>query len=206
MTTAINLPTPAEIRRQIEQKQTELQLLRKLLSASNKAAAVLALSGDNRGMLSPGLAALYGIGTRTLVQAVKTVWRFSSDFMFQVGHSEQGNLKSRTVISSEGGPRTNPYVFIEYGVAMLSAMFSGKRAVEVSVLIIRTVVRLRQMLAGNAELARKVEDLKRQSAEQGQRIEAIVLAIWDLMAEPNEEPEKSKIGYETERKAKARRI
>jgi hypothetical protein len=63
-------------------------------------------------MLDVDLASLYGVETRSLVQAVKrNLRRFPEDFMFQLSHDEAANLRSQTVISSWGGRRTLPYAF-----------------------------------------------------------------------------------------------
>lgn len=81
-------------------------------------------------MLSPDLAAIYGVETRALVQAVKrNIGRFPDDFMFQLSAEEYANLKSQIVISSWGGARrAEPYAFTELGVAMLEMPPPIKRA------------------------------------------------------------------------------
>jgi hypothetical protein len=80
-----------------------------------------------RVMLSMHLAELYGVETRSLVQAVKrNIERFPDDFMFQLSDKEFENLKSQIVISSWGGMRrANPYAFSEQGVAMLSSVLQS---------------------------------------------------------------------------------
>ena len=123
---------------------------------------IVLLRGE-RVMLSTDLAALYGVEPRALVQAVKrNLDRFPEDFMFQLTREELGNLKSQFVISSWGGlRRASPYAFTEHGVAMLSSVLRSPRAVRVNVEIMRAFVRLRRMLASNADLARKLADLER---------------------------------------------
>jgi hypothetical protein len=122
-------------------------------------------------MLSHDLAVLYGIETRVLVQAVKrNLERFPSDFMFQISPKEFDNLKSRIVTSSWGGLRTRPYAFTEQGVAMLSSVLRSKRAVEVNIAIMRTFVKLREILANNALLRRKIESMEQKYDEQFQQI------------------------------------
>ena len=116
-------------------------------------------------MFDADLAALYGVETRTLVQAVKrNAERFPEDFMFRLTDKETENLRSQIVISSWAGRRYNPYAFTEHGVAMLSSVLKSKRAVEVNITIVRTFVRLRRMLASNEDLARKVAQHDRQIA------------------------------------------
>lgn len=113
-------------------------------------------------MPSPHLAELYEVETRVLVQAVKrNIERFPGDFMFQLTEKELENLKSQIVISSWGGVRrARPYAFTEQGVAMLSSVLRSKRAVQVNIEIMRAFVRLRQMLASDKDLERKLAALK----------------------------------------------
>ncbi|HLA28083.1 MAG: DNA-binding protein [Planctomycetes bacterium RIFCSPLOWO2_12_FULL_50_35] len=114
-------------------------------------------------MLSTDLAELYGVEPRVLVQAVKrNIERFPEDFMFQLTKEEFDNLKSQIVTSSWGGlRRATPYAFTEQGVAMLSGVLNSQRAVQVNIEIMRAFVRLRQMLASNAELSRKLDALEK---------------------------------------------
>ena len=69
-------------------------------------------------------------------------------------------LRSQVVTSSWGGRRYNPYAFTEQGVAMLSSVLRSKRAIQVNIAIMRTFVRLREILVTNKELARKLEKLE----------------------------------------------
>jgi hypothetical protein len=134
-------------------------------------------------MLSPDLAELYNVEPRVLVQAVKrNIDRFPEDFMFQLTDEEFANLKSQIVISSWGGMRrAKPYAFTEQGVAMLSSVLRSKRAVQVNIAIMRTFVKLREMLASNTELARKLAALERKYDEQ---FAVVFEAIRQLMAPP----------------------
>src|SRR3990167_7364198 len=114
-------------------------------------------------MFSMHLAELYEVEPRALVQAVKrNMERFPPDFMFQLSKAEFRNLKSQIVTSSWGGlRRAVPYAFTEQGVAMLSSVLYSKRAVQVNIEIMRAFVRLRQMLASNAGLARRLAALEK---------------------------------------------
>jgi len=134
-------------------------------------------------MLSPDLADLYEVEPRALVQAVKrNMERFPEDFMFQLSQEEFDNLKSQIVISSWGGlRRATPYAFTEQGVAMLSSVLRSKRAVMVNVEIMRAFVRLRQMLAANADLASKLAALEKKYDAQ---FKVVFDAIRELMAPP----------------------
>jgi hypothetical protein len=123
--------------------------------------AILLMRGQ-KVMLDADLAALYEVETRALVQAVqRNIERFPDDFMFRLSKEEFDDLRSQDVISSRwGGRRSLPYVFTEQGVAMLSGVLRSDRAVEVNIEIMRAFVRLRGMLASNAELAQRLDDLE----------------------------------------------
>jgi hypothetical protein len=103
-------------------------------------------------MLDADLAALYGVQTKVLVQAVKrNLSRFPEDFMFHLSSAEWVNLRSQFVTSSSGhgGRRTAPYTFTEPGVAMLSSVLGSERAIDVNSEIMRAFVQLRDLLASN---------------------------------------------------------
>ena len=111
------------------------------------------------------LADMYGVETKVLNQAVsRNLERFPSDFMFKLTQLEVRNLRSQIVTSRWGGRRYLPRAFTQEGVAMLSGVLRSRRAVEVNISIMRAFVRLRELLANNAELARKVEQHDRQIA------------------------------------------
>jgi len=147
-------------------------------------------------MLSPILAELYGVETRALIQAVKrNADRFPEDFMFQLTDEEYKNLKSQIVISSWGGSRRAfPYAFTEQGVSMLSSVLNSKRAIQVNIAIIRTFVRLKQMLSTHKDLAQKLSELERRMEKHDEHIHTIFQAIRQLMNQPPE-PSKRKIGF-----------
>jgi hypothetical protein len=147
---------------------------------------------SSRVMLSTHLAALYNVEPRALVQAVKrNRERFPGDFMFQLTAAEWENLKSQIVISSWGGSRrAAPYAFTEQGIAMLSSVLKSRRAIQVNIEIMRAFVRLRQILASNTELARKMDALEKKYDAQ---FKVVFDAIRQLMTPP--EPNKRKIGF-----------
>jgi phage regulator Rha-like protein len=114
-------------------------------------------------ILDAELASLYGVETKQLIRAVKrNLPRFPDDFMFQLNEEESENLRFHFGTSSQwGGRRYPPYAFTEQGVAMLSSVLRSKRAVQVNIEIIRAFVRLRQMLASNKELAKRLDELEK---------------------------------------------
>jgi len=137
-------------------------------------------------LLDNDLARLYGVETRGLNQAVKrNAERFPEDFMFQLSPDEaEAWLRSRSqfVILKRGeNLKYRPYAFTEQGVAMLSSVLHSDRAVRVNIEIMRAFVQLRQMLASNAELARKLETLEKKYDAQ---FKVVFDAIRQLMSPP----------------------
>lgn len=144
-------------------------------------------------MVDSALAALYGVETRALVQAVRrNRERFPDDFMFQLTNEEVDYLRSQSVISSTGwgGRRYLPYVFTEQGVAMLSSILRSKRAVQVNIEIMRAFLRLREMLAAHTELSRKLEALERKYDAQ---FKAVFDVIRELMS--SSQPARRPLGF-----------
>jgi hypothetical protein len=140
-------------------------------------------------MLDSDLAELYAVQTGALVRAVKrNLNRFPDDFSFQLNAIEFDNLRCQIGTSKEwGGRRYPPYAFTEQGVAMLSSVLRGNRAADVNVAIMRTFVRLREILATHKDLARKVEEHDRQIA-------VLFSTVQKLLTAP-EPPKKHPIGF-----------
>ena len=162
------------------------------------------------------LAALYGVATKVLNQAVRrNRERFPDDFMFQLTTEEVSNLKSQNVTSNlqtvgnqsatinwsqivtssrkYRGATYRPYAFTEQGVAMLSSVLNSERAVKVNIAIMRAFVKLRQTLETNRELARKFAELEKRVGKHDEEIAAIIDAIRQLMAPP--EKPRREIGF-----------
>ena len=115
-------------------------------------------------MLDRDLAALYGVETRVLNQAVRrNLDRFPTDFMLQLTRGEIRNL-SQFVISLKHAPSV--FVFTEPGVAMLSSVLNSKRAIQVNIQIIRTFIRLRELLASHRKLQRKIDEMEQKYDER----------------------------------------
>jgi hypothetical protein len=161
-------------------------------------------------MLDHDLAELYGVDTGALNRVAKrNDDRFPGDFMFQLGGGEWQRLRCQIGISNKGagvsrsgvmfqsgisksrrgGRRYLPYAFTEQGVAMLSSVLRSDRAVQVNIAIMRTFVRLREMLLSNADLARKLSALEKKYDAQ---FKVVFDAIRELMIPP--EKPKRRIG------------
>jgi hypothetical protein len=135
-------------------------------------------------MLDRDLALLYEVETKVLNRAVKrNLQRFPSDFMFQLTADEGDILRCQIGTSNEGrgGRRYLPYVFTEQGVAMLSSVLNSERAILVNIEIMRAFVKLRQMLASNAELSRRLDELE---SKYDKQFKVVFDAIRQLMARP----------------------
>jgi hypothetical protein len=113
-------------------------------------------------MLDFHLAQLYEVETKALKRAVKrNNGRFPDDFVFQLTKEEWENLRYQFGASNWGGTRYLPLAFTEQGIAMLSSVLHSERAVRVNVEIMRTFVRLREIIASHKDLARKLEELEK---------------------------------------------
>lgn len=163
------------------------------------------------------LAALYGVETRALNQAVRrNADRFPADFMFQLSSEETETLSqlvtpsvaghdvsnSSQIVMSSGkyrGKRYRPYAFTEQGVAMLSSVLNSESAVKMNIAIMRAFVQLRRALETNRELARRFSELERRIDKHDAEIDAILEAIRQLMAPP--EKPRREIGFHVREEA-----
>ena len=126
-------------------------------------------------MIDSDLAELYGVTTKVLNQAVKrNIHKFPEDFMFQLSEEEFENLKSQIVTSSWGGRRTSPYAFTEHGTLMLSSVLNSPKAIDVNILIIRTFVKLREILTAHKDIAQKLQEHDKNIASLYNHLERIL--------------------------------
>ncbi|MCL4549505.1 MAG: ORF6N domain-containing protein [Bacteroidetes bacterium] len=156
-------------------------------------------------LLDRDLAELYGVETKRLIEAVKrNAERFPIDFMFQLSTEEDKALRTQIATSSLsgqkmgwGGRRYLPFAFTEQGVAMLSSVLNSARAVHVNIAIMRAFVQMRKFLQSNETLAKKLNELEKQTqkkfADQQKQIKLIFDAIKELMIK--ETKPKRKIGF-----------
>ena len=102
-------------------------------------------------------------------------------------------MRSQFATSSWGGTRYIPMAFTEQGVAMLSSVLNSKRAIVVNIAIMRTFVKMRQILATNKEFSEKLKIIEDQMAEHDKQFQVVFDAIKQLLRE-NDKP-KRKIGF-----------
>ena len=176
---------------------------KQLISANGITSSIRVLRRQNI-LLDFDLAALYGVTTKALNQAVKrNAVRFPADFMFQLSGEEaeligsqfvtlnslpaekSGRSRSQIVTLKRGrNLKYRPYAFTEEGVAMLSSVLRSQRAVQVNIAIMRAFVQLRSALESNRELARRFSELEKRVGKQDQNIAAILEAIRQLIEPP----------------------
>ncbi|MBT9537375.1 MAG: ORF6N domain-containing protein [Nitrospirae bacterium] len=151
-------------------------------------------------LLDSDLAELYGVEVKHLKRQVRrNITRFPEDFMFQLRKEEHDSLRSHFGTLKRGEhSKYFPYVFTEQGVAMLSSVLNSERAIQVNIAIMRTFVKLREMLLTHKDLARKLSDIEKKYDAQ---FKVVFDAIRQLMTPP--EPKKRKIGFEV-RESRAR--
>ena len=147
-------------------------------------------------MLDRDLAALYGIETKVLNQAVKrNMSRFPEDFMFQLTEIEFQNLKSQIVTSSWGGSRKLPSAFTEHGVLMLSSVLKSDKAIQVNIQIMRIFTKVRQMLLDTTELKIDILQIQKKLENHDKNIELVFSYLDELSEKKENEKPRTKIGY-----------
>ena len=147
-------------------------------------------------ILDIDLAELYGVPVKRLNEQVKRNQdRFPADFMFQLTAKEHDILRSQIATStqSHGGRRYPPHAYTEHGAIMAATVLNSKRAVQMSVFVVRAFVRLRDMLGTNRQLAAKLDELERHVDSHDATIQELIEAIKELMAP--ERPTQRKIGF-----------
>lgn len=156
---------------------------------SPEIAPQIRLIRGRRVLLDADLAALYGVTTKAMNQAVRrNIGRFPPDFLLQLTDSETTSSRSQFVTLNKGrghNVKYLPLAFTEHGAIMAATILNSARAVEMSVYVVRAFVQLRQMLASNAELARKLETLERSvatlDADTRKQFDQVYEAILGLM-------------------------
>lgn len=173
---------------------------------------ILTIRGK-RVVLDMELARIYGVTTKVFNQAVKrNIQKFPPDFMFRVTLEEFENLRSQfvtskpdfnwsqSVTSSHGGRRYLPYAFTEHGAVMAANSLRSKRAIQMSVFVVRAFIRMRQMLGEQRGLARKLAELEKELTTRldvhETAINEILVQIRRLLNSPQEPgPPKRRIGF-----------
>lgn len=155
-------------------------------------------------MLASDLAELYEVPTFRLNEQVKrNIERFPEYYMFQLTKEEFENLRSQIAISNSekeqpgqwGGTRHLPYVFTEHGVTMLSSVLNSEKAIQVSIRIVDTFIKLREMIATHVDLKRKIEQMEKKFAQHDEKFKEVFKAINFLLSPPPSNKPKKEIGF-----------
>ena len=179
-------------------KNTALVLTKKVDST------ILFLRGQ-KVILDVDLAELYGVSVKRLNEQVKrNIRRFPSDFLFRLTRREYSNLRSQFVTSSSdhGGRRYLPHAFTEHGAIMAATVLNSKRAIEMSIFVVRAFVHLREASIANRQIEAKLAELERRLESHDGDIQQLVEAIRELMEPEPANPRR--IGFETPALAKGR--
>jgi hypothetical protein len=147
-------------------------------------------------LVDADLAQLYGVPTEALNQAVKrNRERFPDDFMFRLEEEEKEQVITNCDhLGALKFSRVPPLVFTEQGVAMLSSVLRGPRAVAVNIEIMRAFVRLRQFIGSHEKLAHWLKKLEGRANEHGAHIEHLY-GLLDELINPPEPAKKRRIGF-----------
>jgi phage regulator Rha-like protein len=114
-----------------------------------------------RVILDSDLAVLYGVSTKRLNEQIKRNQdRFPNDFMFQVEFQEVMALRSQ-IATSKGGRRYKPYVFTEHGAVMAANVLNSKVAINASIMLVRTFIKMRVIFAEHADLKKRLSEIER---------------------------------------------
>ncbi len=159
----------------------------------NKTAIVLAkrvsskilILRNQKVILDMDLAELYGVPVKRLNQQVKrNIHRFPSDFLFTLTKPESESLRSQIVTSNtaRGGRRYLPHAFTEHGAIMAATVLNSKRAIEMSIFVVRAFVQMRGALVVNQNVVSKLAELEERLDGHDADLQDIVEAIRELMA------------------------
>ena len=150
-------------------------------------------------IIDADLADFYGVPTKRLNEQVKrNKKRFPKDFMFQLTADEKSEVVANCDhLAKLKFSKALPFAFTEHGAIMAASVLNSRRAINVSIFIVRAFIRLRQTIAEHREIAGKLKELERKVADHDEQILTVLQAIHQLMA-PTEKPRR-KIGYVKEK-------
>ncbi|MBI3919737.1 MAG: ORF6N domain-containing protein [Betaproteobacteria bacterium] len=174
----------------------------------------------HRVILDADLARLYGVTTKVLNQAVKrNSSRFPEDFAFRLTRVEVVNWSQSATLSSQAvdseldilnrsqivtssqrhrDPRFHPWAFTEHGALMAANILRSARAVHMSVFVIRAFVRLREQIAANSAILKRLAEIDKSLLQHDAALRDIYRKLLPLLQprpEPPPEPPKRRIGF-----------
>ena len=155
---------------------------------SNGIVKAILVARDRTVLLDADLAALYGVSTKALNQAVKrNAARFPPDFAFQLSTKETAalnKLSSQSESQKHRDPRSPRYAFTEHGAMMLAMVLKSARAIQMSVYVVRAFASLREAARANTQLVAQFQELEKRVGKHDADIAVILAAIRELVAPP----------------------
>lgn len=155
------------------------------LVLTKRVASKILILRNQKVILDADLAELYGVTVKHLNQQVKrNPGRFPTDFLFAITKAEHESLRSQIVTSKtgRGGRRYLPHAFTEHGAIMAATVLNSKRAVEMSIFVVRAFVQMRQVLTANQHVASKLTELESRLDGHDEQIHELIEAIRELIA------------------------
>jgi phage regulator Rha-like protein len=155
------------------------------LVLTKRVASKILILRNQKVILDAELAELYGVPIKRLNEQIKrNRERFPQDFLFTLTRAEYQNLRSQNATSSleHGGRRYLPHAFTEHGAIMAASVLNSKRAVEMSIFVVRAFVQMRQALAANQHVASKLTELESRLDGHDEQIQELIEAIRELIA------------------------
>ena len=156
---------------------------------------ILSVRGE-KVLIDADLAEFYGVATKRLNEQVKrNRRRFPEDFVFRLAAREKAEVVAKCDhLAKLKYSKGLPNAFTEHGALMAASVLSSRRAVEVSVFIVRAFVKMRQVVAGHKELALRLDELERGLADHDGQIIQLVRAVRELAA-PELPTQRRRIGF-----------
>jgi len=172
------------------------QLMPEVIATPTVEDAIRVIRGQ-RVMVDSDLARFYGVTTKVLNQTLqRNLERFPTDFAFVLKRVEFAALRSQIVTSSlgHGGRRSLPWVFTEHGVIMLASLLNSPVAVDASVRVVRTFVRMRELIVANLELSRRLDQVEQRMDKTDSDLATLFAAIRQLLT-PRPRAEDREMGF-----------
>jgi len=154
------------------------------LVLTKKVGSKIVVLRNQKVILDTDLAELYGVSVKRLNEQVKrNPKRFPPDFSFTITRSEYDNLRSQnaTSNSAHGGRRYLPHAFTEHGAIMAASVLNSKRAIEMSIFVVRAFVQMREVLRANQRVETKLAELEGRLDIHDAEIQELLEAIRELL-------------------------
>lgn len=150
-------------------------------------------------MIDSDLAGVYGVETRSLNQAIKrNAERFPEDFVFRLNVAEKTEVITNCDhLAHLKFAKSLPYAFTEHGAIMAATMLNSPQAVAMSVYVVRAFVRMREQLAANAAILKRLAEIDKTLLQHDSALRDIYHKLLPLL-QPPPAPSKRRIGFITD--------